>query len=207
MYGLTTEQARKLAKENLLLNKGVETLSTTFEEYGAALSDSTDPQYALAMSKLRQGVSDLLGLDMDKLSQEFMTNADNIELMRKAAEGDAAAVEELRKHAAADIILGAGYETDGIDEGERAILDSIEKFNGEDLTIGATLDSSQYGQELLNLWIASGKTIEDIQAGFDALGWTPTVGEITLTGDTMVGTDGWVTQDGKSYYVGTQYSG
>jgi DNA polymerase III sliding clamp (beta) subunit (PCNA family) len=56
------------------------------------------------MRNLDKIMSDVLNLDIDTLSDDFLTNADNLKLMEKAAEGDTDAIESLRAAAAKDIV-------------------------------------------------------------------------------------------------------
>jgi len=47
------------------------------------------------MDELRDAYADLLDLDGDSLSEDFLSNTDNLELMRAAIDGDVDAYNEL----------------------------------------------------------------------------------------------------------------
>ena len=54
--------------------------------------------------------SDMLDLDYDSLSNDFLTNAENLELMRQAAEGSEEAYNELAARAEDDLLIQAGID-------------------------------------------------------------------------------------------------
>jgi hypothetical protein len=59
---------------------------------------------ASIMDDLTNSYEDMLDLDGDVLSDDFVTNTENLELMQKAAEGSEEAYNELAKRASEDII-------------------------------------------------------------------------------------------------------
>ena len=52
----------------------------------------------------------MLDIDMDSLSDDFVTNADNLELMKKAANGSEEAYNQLQEAARQDIAAQVGLD-------------------------------------------------------------------------------------------------
>jgi hypothetical protein len=107
--------ADRIALDNMKMNASIKELSSNWDEWKAGLEGGKDTdEYFAALSGLRKNMQSMLGITSN-LSEEFLTNADNMDLMAKAAEGDGDAIEELRKKAATELALGINYDEDGID--------------------------------------------------------------------------------------------
>jgi hypothetical protein len=70
---------------------------------------------------MRNAYSDLLDIDMDSLSDDFIKNEENLELMKQAAEGSEEAYQKLQEAAGKDILAQIGLDTSQYDENLRAI--------------------------------------------------------------------------------------
>jgi phage baseplate assembly protein W len=163
---------------NLKMNKGIENLNSHLNDYGDILKDSTKkytPQYSAALKDIRQDMADILDLNLSTLSDDFLTNEHNLELMKEAAKGNVQAIEELRIKAAQEIVLGVRFDEDGFSESETAVLAAINALTAEDLTIGCSLNNTQFGQSLYDAAVAAGSTVGDIREMFEALGWEPKI--------------------------------
>ena len=163
--------ADRIALDNMKMNASVKELSSNWENWNKALSgDEYTEEYSSALKSLRQNMKQMLGVSSD-LSEEFLTDAENMDLMAKAAEGDGEAIDELRKKAATDIIIHAGLNLDkeGFDE-----LDGyLNELTSEDYKIGAVLDNSQALDAIYDMLVAAGATADDIQDYFESIGWEP----------------------------------
>jgi hypothetical protein len=65
------------------MNKGVETLSSNFDDWSDVLknSDAASEEYYEALTSLRSAMSDLLDVSENSLSDAFLTDANNLALM------------------------------------------------------------------------------------------------------------------------------
>ena len=100
-------EAKDTAAYNVRLSKGVRELSDSWEEYGEVLSDDAakgTADWYDAVGELDEAMSDILNIDVGTLSNEFYKNADAIDAMGRAAEGDMSAIDDLRAIASEDII-------------------------------------------------------------------------------------------------------
>lgn len=96
-YNLSAEAAAKLAIQNQRMNKGIITLAENWEDWKKALSatDKTTLDYAKAVVECTAAIADLVGASEDlELPEEFF-NAENMELMEKAINGDIDAINQL----------------------------------------------------------------------------------------------------------------
>lgn len=143
------EAAQKTAIATMRLNKGVQALSESFEDWNEILqnSDEGSQEYYEALSSLRTAMADLLGISEKSLRKAFLIDTKNLQLMQKAAEGSAEAIDELAFLAAKDYILNI----EGIDgELETSIDSFMDKWKDYvmEIRVGASIDSTEFENEL-----------------------------------------------------------
>lgn len=168
---LSEAMATEIAKDNMLMNQAVSELSNNWDTWSAALKNNNKetPEYASALASLRSNMKNMLGIT-GNLSEEFLTNETNMKLMAKAAKGDAEAISQLRKEAAKDIAIN--IEDDDLKEKVSSLIDSIDL---EDITLGATLDSTDFGASLKDMLESAGLTVDEISNILESLGFEPEV--------------------------------
>ena len=96
-YGLSAEEAAKLAVQNQRMNKGMITLAENWKDWSKALkaSDKTTLDWAEAAIECTAAIADLVGASEDlELPDEFF-NIENMELLEAAMNGDINAVDRL----------------------------------------------------------------------------------------------------------------
>lgn len=95
--GLTEDEANEMARSTLRLNQGIETLVSNWDNWNKVLQNSNknSPQYIKILNELKTSVADILDVTDDMVSADFVTSADNLALIQKAAEGDKTAIQEL----------------------------------------------------------------------------------------------------------------
>lgn len=101
------DTAEDVSAYNLQMSKGVEALVENWEELGEVLQDDASEgtaDYYKALGELDEIMSDILNIDTGVLSDDFYKNADAIEAMGRAAEGDMSAIDDLRNLASEDIV-------------------------------------------------------------------------------------------------------
>lgn len=182
-YGLEQAIADRIALDNMKMNASIKELSSNWDEWKAGLESGKDTaEYSAALNNLRKNMQSMLGITSN-LSEEFLTNAENMDLMAKAAEGDGDAIDELRKKAATELALGINYDEDGIDQVESNLLNALEGFD-PNIEIGTTLEDAnltQAFQELIDKGYASA---DEVNKALEGIGFEPeiTTEEIPING-------------------------
>lgn len=168
---LSKSMATEIARDNMMMNKAISELSENWDVWSVALKNSNKntPEYAAALASLRSNMKNMLGIT-GNLSEKFLTSEANMKLMAKAAKGDAEAIGQLRKEAAKDIAIN--IEDDDLKEKVGSLIDSIDL---EDITVGATLDSTDFGSSLTDMLESAGLTVDEISNILESLGFEPEV--------------------------------
>lgn len=173
-YELSDEMVQRIAKDNLKLQKTVDTLASDWEEYGDVLKsgDKTNIKYAQGMGKIRESVEDMFGTD---ISDDFIQ--EHLEDIQKLAEGDLTVFDELQKAAAEDILVDIQGVTDAEQlSGEFAALNEmIMNTDLEDMEIGTSLDTTGLDIALQGMLDSSAMTVEQCNAILEGLGFEPEV--------------------------------
>ena len=173
-YELSDEMVQRIAKDNLKLQKTINTLTSDWEEYGDVLKsgDKTNIKYAQGMGKIRESVEDMFGID---ISDDFIQ--EHLEDIQKLAEGDLTVFDELAKAATEDIIVDIQGVTDAEQlSGEFAALNEmIMNTDLEDMEIGASLDTTGLDVALQSMLDSSSMTVEQCNAILEGLGFEPEV--------------------------------
>lgn len=139
-YNDLDDEAKDTAAANVRLNKGVENLRDSWEDLGAVLKDDASKgtsDYYEALDELDGIMSDILNIDTGVLSNDFYENADAIEAMGRAAEGDMSAIDDLRSIASEDIITHMEIQPMGEENTEALRADLLAKAQ----SLQAYLDS------------------------------------------------------------------
>jgi hypothetical protein len=87
------------------MNKGIDTLADNFEDWSSVLkkSSKTSAEYSKAMSGMKKALSDVLDVESDLISSDFVEK--NMADIEAAANGNAEAIDRLRAQMDEEIIL------------------------------------------------------------------------------------------------------
>lgn len=164
--------AREVAKEIKRYDKAVESVADNYEDWSDALESGNLEDQTKAINEMEEAYGNMLDIDGSQLSQDFLTNAENLELMKAAAEGDVAAMQQLAEAAQNDILLHAEFAPE---EGTNLynqvmamtsqIQDSI-----QDVEVGAELNVTGFLAELSNLVNMAGLTADEATAYLSSMG-------------------------------------
>ena len=173
------DDAYKLAVANKRLEKGYTDLKDSGEKWYKILSEATDaedkasPEYLKASEDYRKAIQNIINADTE-LSEEWVDK--NIENLNKAIQGDKSALDE--------IVISAIVETSGIEESTPEIDKAISEVlnNYQDIKIGGYVDLNTDSAivSLYNFLVAANKTVPQIQALFDELGWEADIDYIEI---------------------------
>ena len=169
----------QLALAETNYQKGQQSLYDSYDDWtkliqknGGIVPDGSIEQ-GRVFSKLKDDLKQMLNLTED-LPDDFLKTKENVDLLKKAVKGNKDAVEKLRT-AAAKVQLG---KIDIKDKDlKNNITNKIDELSKKmpDLKIGATLDSTDAGKDLMEFVNKAGMSVEDIQKLFNSLGWAPDI--------------------------------
>ncbi len=180
-------EAKDTAAANIRLNKGVEELSDTWEDYGDILTDEASKgtsDWYEAVGKLDEAMSDILNIDVGTLSNDFYENADAIDAMSRAAEGDMSAIDDLRRIANEDIIMHmqvSNISPEDLQVLRQQLLSESQALQAQlnsmpvEMRMTTNFDDSEYVQHLNQLIADSQITAEQASAALSSIGMSATI--------------------------------
>ena len=181
------EAAENLAVQIMQMNNGIETLAEGWEEWSDILKNSSkeSQEYQDAMSEVKDSLSDILDIEEDYISNDFVT--EHMDDIAKAAEGDADAIDRLRKASLDSIILNIDFENEDL---KNQFLENIQGLqsiaDSANLEVGASLDLTKLAQgeqeylNILNNMLLNGQITEaDLNNTLSAIGYDPVYSEET----------------------------
>ena len=189
-YQLEQQIADRVALDNALMNKSIEDLTSNWEDWKAALDSADEGQRGVAINNLRKNMQQMLGTT-GKLSDKWLTNADNLKLMERAAKGNGEAIDALRKSAATDLVLNIALEEDGISIAEQQLLDAIEGFD-PNIKIGTTLDEAGLTDVFQGLIDSGEMTVQQVNDILEGIGFEPEISTESVTLSDKDVTNGYV---------------
>lgn len=193
--------AKQLALNNTRLNSGMKDLISNWKKWKAALTstDKTNEEYTSTLVDMRACIGSMLGLSeemTEKLSSSFLDSADTINLMNRAAKGDAKAVEELGFAAAKAVTdtMELSEEMKNAKEGLQFGEDFVqpEEFEGRlaeiknslstaidqmranvingNIKPGDAIDDASFADKLNEMARLTGMTVQEMQSYLNSLG-------------------------------------
>ena len=153
--------AEDVAESILRFDDAIQNVVDNYEAWSGALTSGSVQEQAEAISGLRDAYADLLDLDGSSLSESFLTNVQNLELMKAAIDGNTQAYDKLMDLAGQDIATQVHLDTDVFQEDFNNLMDLYyQGQNLDDLEIGASLDNEKFLDELSNMVTAASMTAQ-----------------------------------------------
>ena len=177
------QAAADLAVEITRMNKGIDSLADGFENWSDILNNSskTSYEYAEAMLGIKSSLADVLDIESDMLSNEFVKK--HLNEIEKAAQGDEKAIDDLRAALDEDII-------------QNIILTSPDELGNQIKELDSKLRSDL---EALNA------EIPDLEVGMVLTGATEAEKQFIETADRMVKEAGMTADEANAYFAGMGY--
>ena len=203
-FDMTEEGSEEVARSVMKMNRGVEDLADNWEAWGDILktgnkagkeASKMSEEYADALGKTKTAVSDLLDVSEDFIDSDFISKPENLELIGKAAEGDAEAIDKLGEALSEDIAFDAiddfatifenGFFNawDGeqfysnIDDFKNAFSTALNELHNQiastSLNPGDMIDNDALIAKLNHMVISIGMSVEEANAMYRAMGFTP----------------------------------
>ena len=168
------EAASHVAEYIMLMNDGIEDLAKNWDDWNDVLkkNSKTSEKYAEAMGGIREALSKVIGVEEAAISNKFIE--DHLDEIKKAADGDAEAIDNLRATLVddmiADIIVHNGLD----DATTQSIMDNYatlkEQMKGIDIgmTVKGDHEVIKTLQKIIN---ASGMTQKQANQFLQGIGF------------------------------------
>ena len=171
--GLDSADYDEVAESLLRYKDAVEEINENYDDWLDTLENGDIMDQAETIDEMRDAMGDLLDLPYDSLSDDFVTNAENMDLMRRAAEGDEEAYNELAEAAGKDILAQVGIDDAQFEADKANIINQIESFTGQDwddIEVGAELNDANFLAALTNMVNAAGMTADQATDYLSSMG-------------------------------------
>ena len=177
-------EANDVAKAILRYDKAVEKVVDKSEDWKKALTSGNLQDQAEAIEELEEAYTNMLDIDLGILSKDFLRNANNLDLMTRAANGSEEAYRELQAIAARDILTQVGLDTT-LFEQDMAWLQNVlvDDVAFPDLEVGASLDNTDFLNALTEMVNRTAMTVDQATAYLASMGVDAEVVEETTTTD------------------------
>lgn len=165
--------AKQVAKALKRYDRALESVKENQEDWAEALESGNYTDMAKAIEEMDEAYSDLLDIKAGTLSQDFLKNADNLELMKEAAEGSEDAYKQLQEAAGKDILAQIGIDTAQFDQDKATIESQLLELTGltlDDIEVGANLNNTNFLNSLSEIVNAAGMTQEQATAYLGNMG-------------------------------------
>lgn len=211
---MSDKEAKIVAKGIMKMNDAIDDLADNFSDWQDVLKKSSkdSEEYSKALTNTQKAIGQLLDISEDYVSEDFITK--HLDEIKKAATGNADAIDDLRAALAQDIIakivLKNGIDESAIADINKDIASLQEWLNNNDLKIGASIDMNQLsGDEenflatCQNIIDKAGMTADQANAFFDSMGFETTfmteskpvekTGHSTITSSRPIGSQTYTT--------------
>lgn len=162
-----------VAQSVMRMNRGVESLSDNFKDWNDIMKKSTksSKEYSDAINKMRSSVADVLDVEEDAVSNDFLEK--HLDDIKKAATGNEKAIDALRDAYADDLLLNIGVNNELDNATQKDLQGRLDKLQNQfsDIKIGTKLDSGKFLEEAQNIVDIAGMTEEQANAFFDSIGF------------------------------------
>ena len=163
--------AEDVAESLLRFSDATKDVADNYDDWMKALSSGSLGDQMEAIEGLRDAYADLLDFPEDAFSDQFLTSADNLNLLKEAANGSTEAYDQLMQAAQQDIATQVGLDTTAFDNAFDALMDQYyQGQNLEDMQIGASLNNEGFLQGLTDMVNAAGMTAQQATAYLASMG-------------------------------------
>ena len=154
------EAAEDVAESILRFDDAIKDVKDNYKGWTEALKKGDIEGTAEAVEGLRDAYADMLDLDGSSLSEDFLTNAENLELMKQAANGSEEAYNALQQAVANDIIAHCDIDDTEFQNKYDALQSALDGINFQDIEIGASLNNTPAIAAMKDLINTAGMTAE-----------------------------------------------
>lgn len=175
----------ELAAAQGSLDAGAKQIGDSWDRWQKLLKSDDVGDRTKALGEMQTAAKKLLDVEED-LSEEFLTNAENQDLMKRAAEGDKEALQQLRKAAAKDVFKNLQGGGEALANG---MQEAIDKVANADIEVGVTVTLNEDDP---NVGIANSLT-DQYNAAYQAvLNSTNDIVKAQQAGNAAIAANGYV---------------
>ena len=181
--GLETNRiaAARVSQSILRFDDAIQDVTDHYEDWIDALNTGSMQSKVKAFEEMRDAYGDMLDMDGSALSEEFLTNTKNLELMKQAAEGNVDAYDDLMEAARQDIAVHVGFDDADFQSGFEDLLNKYYQIDSLDnLKVGAELNDEGFLAALSDMVTAAGMTAEQATDYLASMGVDAQVVENTV---------------------------
>ena len=182
-------EANDVAKAILRYDKAVASVTENYDDWMNALESGNLQDQAEVMDDVRTAYGDMLDIDADVLSDDFVTNADNLKLMQDAANGSEEAYDSLMLAMQNDIIAQCDLDKTAFDAAKADLDVALNELDFKNLEIGADLNTDDALNAMTDLVNAAGMTADQATSYLASMGIDAEVETQTETVEETVGTE------------------
>lgn len=182
----------ELAKDQVRYDKAIESCNENMEDWQKTLKKldgdkMLDPDTA---SDLADAYGNMFDIDGSQLSDNFLRSAENLDLLKQAANGSEKAYEQLQDKIRQEIAAKIGIDDAEFQTGFDNLLNKYyEGQSLDDIAVGASLDNAGFLQGLTDMVNAAGMTAQEATDYLSSMGVDATVEEETTETQETVGTN------------------
>ena len=165
---LSGEELAEMAKDQKRYDRALQNSTDHIEDWIDAINEANKKGKKLSkdtLGDLQDAYGDLLDIDGSQLSDSFLQNVENAELLQKAIGGEEEAYNQLMKNAQTDMEQGfkVKVDLDSTDFYEKkAIVEAnLANWDGHEIKMGASVDDDKFLQALSDMVNAAGMTADE----------------------------------------------
>ena len=169
------ETAKDVAEKTILTQKGLDKLTDSFDDNYATLKkgDKTTLEYSEALGETKDAMADILNVSSEDLSNDFVEK--NLDDIKRLADGDLSALDDLREAAAQDYVIRLNREGN-LNADELAWLQQkIIEVSGMNVDVGANLDDADFIAGLNDMLANGSMTVEQMNTLLSQMGYDPNI--------------------------------
>ena len=171
--------AGDVAEAILRYDSALGKVKKNFDGWLESLSSDSIADHAQIAEELQNVYSDLLDLPFDNiLSDNFLQDVDNLNLLKQAANGSEQAYDELLQKAQQDIQGKVSLDNTQFWNAKDEVTNAMDEMNFQDIQIGADLDTGNFISQLQNMVNAAGMSAEQATDYLASMGIDAEVEEI-----------------------------
>ena len=167
------EAAEDVAESLMRYDDAVKDVSEGYDKWKSAIEDIDETGGVLdpeVVNGLSDAYGDMFDMDASQLSNEFLTSAENLDLLKQAAEGSAEAYDELQTRAQNDILIHTNLSEEDLATVQDKISSFVNDADFQDLEVGADIDDTNLLNKLTEIVNAAGLTASEAQQLLTSMG-------------------------------------
>ena len=183
------EAAEDVAESLMRYDDAVKDVSEGYDKWKSAIEDIDETGGVLdpeVVNGLSDAYGDMFDMDASQLSNEFLTSAENLDLLKQAAEGSAEAYDELQTRAQNDILIHTNLSEEDLATVQDQISSFVNDADFQDLEVGADIDDTNLLNKLTEIINSCDMTASQAQQLLTSMGVDAEVETVTQPEETTI---------------------